>query len=294
MATSGATKELDESLAKVYKLARYLSPKSSSDVFHLDSVTPENARLLYLLLENTRVSKLNITCQDISPEHALGLFFHAFNNDKITFKKLFLGSHIQACENDSPAADEEFVLEKLKVDYESSLVVNLDSMPAEDAEQLAQILSKPFFQKIELKVKNISVESTLSILRAIGGNPQVQKINIIIPNYHVDNLQALRAFLEKPHSEQAPRPVVASAEQEKELNDAFSKLLVGAKEDYQEVKAVAHNVLQTGRTFFTGWVGPVASSVTSLLFEEDPDPVAAAAHEQRPEEGRGSPKNASL
>ncbi len=171
------------------------------------------------------------------------------------------------------------------------LNIQFGALSENAAKIFAQSLEDSPFRQITLSIKNIPVDATLSILRAIANNKHVQKININIPQYVVDDIGVLRAFVKKPLSEQAPRAGVADVEQSQDMAVALAK-------DLEELKVSTlqtfNGVVEQGRSFFNAWVTPTARSVTSLLFEDDPAPAAAGALEQRVEEGRRSPTNTTL
>jgi hypothetical protein len=267
MTTSGASvyrKDGSVSQDDRTNLFRYFVPAHSKmepdQEIQYKSINDADAALLALGLQKTVRDKASIAFAELSPKAAFGLFKNAFGNDNLKSIKFSLGEYVKFSEN--------------------VLMLNFGMLTPEEAGEIAKIIDKSAFEKIEITCQNIPVDAVHLLLESIGHNAHVKQINIKIPDYNVDTVGALKAYL-------AARVRPASSEQQDlgTLPEAFSALLISAQNDITEMRQAAGDLytgaLERGRTF----VSSVLPTLQSFLADEEP---AAVDPNALPQAGRST------
>lgn len=231
------------------------------------SIDEPKAKQLSLALKATKRKIADISFDELSKGSALALLFAAYKNPNLQSRKLLLGTHVKLTDH--------FLGET------NQLIIDVDELSYEQANELAEIVNKAEIENVEIAIKKIPDGCTMLLLGVIGQNPHIKRINIKIPSYTVDDLQALKDFLAKP-----------LCERERGIDEmaALSSFMQKVNLDLQELGSAAQSSFESVRqrsvTFLNAYVLPTLAS----LVEEQP--AEDAQVQQRVEGGRQSPRPA--
>lgn len=229
-----------------------------------------SAKLIAFALEKTKRNTANLAFEELDRNSALDLLFSAYRNDNLKTKQLTLGHYVSVREN-VDSGDAEVI-------YADFLKINVKSLSLTEAEQLIKLINSGKFSSVEIAVEEIHEGSTLTLLSVIGQNPYIEHIDIKIPLYNVNNLDALKAFLAKPLVK--PNDDIAS------LTTLMQKVALDLSELRSAAQTTFESVRQTGGTFLNTYVvGPTLS-----FLSEEESPAINTAPAPADANGRQSPK----
>ncbi|MBI2792974.1 MAG: hypothetical protein HYX61_13595 [Gammaproteobacteria bacterium] len=230
-----------------------------------------SAKLIAYALEKTKRNTANLAFEELDRNSALELLFSAYRNDNLKTKQLTLGNHVSVREN-IDSGDAEVI-------YTDFLKIKVKSLSIIEAEQLIKIINSGKFSSIEIAIEEIHEGNTLTLLGVIGQNPYIEHIDIKIPLYNVNNMDALRAFLAKPLV--TPHDDIAS------LTTFMQRVALDLSELRSVAQTTFESVRQTGGTFLNAYVvGPTLS----FLAEEEENPAINTALAPADSNARQSPK----